>query len=179
MANTYDLRTEDCEPGVVAPEIPCETHNVAVKAVDALIYRIAQEMTRNQSSRVTAFSQDDIERIDQYYDKLLALIDAAGGSIADFHYLVVFPLAPMISTLPPVENDVVNSALGYLLGADMNLRISQSSRLNDGLLSQDSKDLVDAINKSRTLLSDIGNAFNPTDMPQSSPSQEVHLPTSS
>ena len=177
MANTMDLPTEDCTTRVVAPEVPCATHNVAVLNIDNQIYRIAQELTRNQTSRVTAFSADDLQRIDSYYAKLLSLINLCADTLMDYHWLVEWKLAPMISTLPPVENDVINSALAYLLGADMNLRVSQSARLNDGLLVQDKQDLVDAVNKSKSLIDAMATSFNPDDKPQSSPSQDVVHPT--
>ncbi len=179
MANTADLPTEGCETRVLAPEVPCATHNVAVLAIDGQIYRIAQELTRNQTSRVTAFSADDKERMDAYWAKLAELINICADTIMDYHWLVEFKLAPMISTLPPVENDVINTALAYLLGADMNLRVSQSTRLNDGLLSQDKKDLVDGVSKAKNLIDSMYVNWNPHDMPQSSPSQEVVLPTGS
>ncbi len=179
MANTFDLPTEGCETRVVAPEVPCATHNVSVLSIDNYIYRVAQEMTKNQSSRVTAFSADDISRINDYYAKLDDIINATGDTISDFHWLVQWKLAPMISTLPPVENDAVNAVLSYLLGADMNLRVSQSTRLNDGLLTQDKKDLQDAIAKSKSLFDQLAAQHNPHDMPQSSPSQPVVEPTGS
>ena len=178
MAHTADLPTEGCETRVLAPEVPCATHNVAVLNIYNQIYRIAQELTRNQTSRVTAFSADDKERMDAYWAKLAELINICGDTIMDYHWLVEWKLAPMISTLPPVENDVINSVLAYLLGADMNLRVSQSTRLNDGLLTQDKNDLVQAVEKSKNLLDTMYANYNPHDMPQSSPSQAVVLPTS-
>lgn len=179
MANTMDLPTEGCETRVVAPEVPCATHNACVLNIDNLIYRIAQELTRNQTSRVTAFSVDDKERMDAYWVKLQNLVNHCADSIMDFHWLVEWRLAPMISTLPPVENDTINAALTYLLGADMNLRISQSTRLNDGLLPQDKKDFVDASTKAKELIDLMYETANPTDMPQSSPSQAIVHPTGS
>lgn len=177
MANTADLPTEGCETRVLAPEVPCATHNVAVLNIDAQIYRIAQELTRNQTSRVTAFSADDKERMDAYWLKLTDLINICGDTIMDYHWLVEWKLAPMISTLTPVENDVINSALTYLLGADMNLRVSQSTRLNDGLLSTDKKDLLDGVVKAKSLIDTMYDSYSPHDMPQSSPSRDVVLPT--
>ncbi len=179
MANTFDLPSEGCETRLIAPDVPCATHNASVLAIDNYIYRVAQEMTKNQSSRVTSFSSDDIERINSYYAKLSDVIDATGDTISDFHWLVQFALAPLLTTIPPVENDAVNTVLTYLLGADMNLRVSQSTRLNDGLLPQDKKDLVDAIAKSKALFDTLASTHNPHDMPQSSPSQPVVEPTGS
>lgn len=177
MANTYDLPVENCEDRIIAPEVPCATHNVCVLSIDSYMWRIGQEMVRNVSSRVTAFSDDDIARIASYYDKLVALINATSTTIADFHFLVEFKLSPLLTELPMVENDTVNAVLNYLLGANVNMRISQSARLNDALLDQDRNDLLDAISKSRALFEAMVQNFNPQDMPQSSPSQPVVEPT--
>ncbi len=177
MAETMDLPTEGCDTKVVAPDVPCATHNVAVVSIDNQIYRIAQELTRNQTSRVTAFSADDKARIDSYYAKLLDLIDLCGDTLMDYHWLVQWQLAPLINTLDAVENDTINSAMAYLLGADMNLRVCQSTRLNDGLLAEDKKDLVDAVNKSKSLIDAMAENYNPHDMPQSAPSRGVVNPS--
>jgi hypothetical protein len=55
--------------------------------------------------------------------------------------------------------------------------VSQSARLNDGLLPTDKQDLVDAVNKSQGLI-DSFMARNPLDMPQSNPREPVAMPTS-
>lgn len=179
MPNTYDLPTDpsECEGGIVSPGLPCATHNVGIQIIDAQVYRISQEMTKNQSSRVTAFSPDDKERIDSFYDDLLAIIERVGNSISDFHGLIFWPLTDIVSVQMPVENEHVNAALAYLLNADFNMRISQSARLNDGLLASDKQDLVDAVNKSKTMVDEFYTTFNPMDMPQSNPRQPVVSPT--
>ena len=172
------LRTEGCSGNIVeAPGIPCETHNLAVLGIDERIWRITQEMTKNVSARVTAMSGDDKERIDSYYAALLNYIDNAGDSILDFHYLGRWTLTDLMGIQLPVENEAINAALQYLLGADMNLRASQSGRLNDGLLAQDKKDLVDAINKSKLMVDEAFANFNPIDAPQSNPRRDVVSPT--
>lgn len=180
MAYTGDLPTnpEDCVQGIVSPDIPCATHNVGVQVIDSLIFRFTQEMTKNQSSRVVAFSEDDKARIDSYYDELRAKINECGDSIMDFHGLVYWRLTDLIGIQLPVENETINASLSYLLNADYNLRVSQSSRLNDGLLVADKKDLVDAVNKSQALINSFYDRANPMDMPQSNPRHPVSIPTS-
>lgn len=179
MPNTYDLPTDpaECEGGIVSPGLPCATHNVGCQIIDSHIYRITQEMTKNQSSRVTAFSPDDKERIDSFYEDLLAIIERVGNSISDFHGLIFWPLTDIAGIQLPVENENVNAALAYLLNADFNMRISQSARLNDGILESDKKDLVDAVEKSRTMIDQFYTSFNPMDMPQSNPREAVVNPT--
>ena len=179
MPNTYDLPTnpEECQGQIISPDLPCATHNVCVQAIDNRIFRITQELTKNQSSRVTAFSNDDVTRINSYYDDLLRLVDIAGDSIADFHGLLFWPLSDLQSIQAPVENETVNTALSYLLNTDYNLRISQSARLNDGLLPQDKTDLVDAVNKSKSIIDDFVANSNPLDQPQSSPRENVSKPS--
>ncbi len=177
MANTFDLPTEDCEKVIVAPEVPCATHNMCVQNLDQRIYRIAQELTRQQSARATGMLDFDKARFDQYYTELLNFANAAGQNPQDFHWLILLPLAPMIDNLPPVENETINAAVTYLLGADLNLRVAQSTRLNDGLLPQDLEDFVNAVNKSKQMLDDgFSSNFNPMDMPQSSPSAGIRTP---
>ena len=177
MANTFDLPTEGCESQIVAPDVPCATHNLCVLGLDQRIYRLAQELNKQQSARITGLMDKDKARYDQYYDELLGFAATAGTDPQDFHWLVQYKLAPLIDELPPVENEAINTVLGYLLGADLNLRISQSTRLNDGLLPQDLEDFNDAVNKSKSLLDTaFGSALNPMDRPQSSPSQPVRTP---
>ena len=179
MPNTLDLPTnpEDCQGRIVSPDLPCATHNVAVQIIDARIYRITQELTKNQSSRVTGFSADDKERIDAYFADLLRVISEVGDTIMDFHGLLFWPLADIQGVQVPVENETVNACLSYLLNGDYNLRVSQSSRLNDGLLQTDKKDLVDAVNKAKLLVDQFFDNANPLDQPQSNPRQPVVSPT--
>ncbi len=177
MANTYDLPTEGCETKVVAPEVPCATHNLCVWNVDSRISRITQELTRNVSSRIVGFTQDDKDRIDSYYDELLRFINTSTANILDLHYLAEFKLVDFQLIAVTVENETVNSALAYLLGADINLRVSESTRMNDSLRDSDKTDLVDAINKSRAIIETFFQNDNPMDMPQSNPSAPVVDPT--
>ena len=107
---------------------------------------------------------------------LLRVIDEVAGTIMDFHGLIFWPLADIQAIQVPVENETVNAALSYLLNADYNLRISQSARLNDGLLSSDKTDLVDAVNKSKLMIDQFFTASNPLDQPQSNPRQPVVTP---
>ena len=172
------LKTEGCTGNAVeAPGIPCETHNLCVLGIDERIWRITQEMTKNVSGRVTAMSPMDKERIDSYYVALLAYINTAGDDMQDFHYLARFSLTDLMAIQMPVENEAINAALQYLLAADMNLRASQSGRLNDGLLETEKQDLINAINKSKTLIDDAYQNNNPMDMPQSNPRRDIVTPT--
>ncbi len=172
------LKTEGCSGVVVeAPGIPCETHNLCVLGIDERIWRITQELTKNVSARVTAMSDDDKARVDSYYAALLDYTDLAGDSMMDFAYLARFTLTDLMGIQLPVENEAINAALQYLLGADMNLRASQSGRLNDGLLAQDKNDLVNAINKSKAMIDNAFTGHNPMDMPQSNPRRDVVTPT--
>ena len=181
MPNTYDLPTDpdNCPSGVVSPSMPCATHNVAVTVIDSYIFRITQEMTKNVSARVTGFSADDKTRMDAFYNELLAKIDELGDTIMDFHGLIFWPLSDLASVQVPVENETINGSLSYLLNADYNLRVSQSARLNDGLLATDKKDLVDAIEKSKLLVDNFYERSNPLDMPQSNPRAPVVTPSGS
>ena len=181
MPNTYTLPTDpaDCQGAIVAPGMPCATFNVCIMGIDARIFRMTQEMTKNVSSRVTGFSADDKARIDAAYAELVEFADLAGGSIMDFHGLVQWPLSDISSVQAPVENETVNAALSYLWGADYNLRISQSARLNDGILETDLNDLQVAITKSKALVDAFYGSFNPMDMPQSNPRQAVVSPAHS
>ena len=177
MANSFGLPTEGCENRIVAPEVPCATHNICVWNIDSRISRILQELTRNVSSRVVGFTADDKARIDSYYVELLDFINTSTANILDLHYLVEFKLVDISLIATQVENEAVNSALAYLLGADINLRISQSTRMNDSLLESDKTDLVDAINKSKAVIDSFYTNHNPMDMPQSNPTEDVVMPT--
>lgn len=173
-----ELRTEGCEGNaIVAPGVPCETHNLCVLGIDTRVWRITQEMHKNISARVTAMSVDDKARIDSYYEALLAYVELSSSDMQDFHWLASFSLTNLVDIQLPVENESINAALQYLLGADLNLRISQSARLNDGLLAQDKNDFVNAVNKSKVILDAAYDNFNPLDMPQSNPRREVAQPT--
>jgi len=172
------LKTEGCsETEIEAPGIPCETHNICVWGVDERIWRMTQEMVKNVSARVYGLSADDKERMDSYYAELLAFVELCSASIMDFHYLARFPLTNLVGIQIPVENEAINSALHYLLAADMNLRASPSGRLNDGILAPDKKDLVDAINKSKAFIDQAYDDFNPMDQPQSNPRRDVATPS--
>ena len=80
MPNTYTLPTDpaDCQGAIVAPGMPCATFNVCIMGIDARIFRMTQEMTKNVSSRVTGFSADDKARIDAAYAELVEFADLAG-----------------------------------------------------------------------------------------------------
>ena len=178
MANTYSLPTDpaECEGAIVAPGMPCATFNVGIMGIDSRIFRMTQEMTKNISSRVTGFSEDDKQRIDSYYEELVTFVGLVGNSISDFHGLIQWPLSDIREVQTPVENETVNAALSYLWGADYNLRISQSARLNDGILETDQKDLLDAIAKSKALIDAFYTSYNPMDLPQSAPRANVVQP---
>lgn len=180
MPNTYTLPTDpsECEGTIVSPGLPCATFNLAVQILDGKIFRITQELTKNQSSRVTAFSDDDKLRIDAYYDELLRVVDEVGDTISDFHGLIQWPLSDLQGVQAPVENEIVNAALGYLWSADYNLRISQSARINDGLMINDKNDFVNAVNKSKQQIDGFFDSSNPMDMPQSNPRKPVISPAS-
>ena len=173
-----ELPTEGCEGNaIVAPGVPCATHNLCVLGVDQRIYRMTIEMTQSVSGRVSGMSADDKQRIDSYYAELIDYANNAGATLMDFHYLADMALTDLISIQLPTDNDGINTACQYLLGADINLRVSASSRLNDGILATDLKDFTDAVNKSKDLLDHIYNNYNPMDYPQSNPSQPVATPT--
>jgi hypothetical protein len=176
-AGGYILECPDPGYTGVHPEVPSCTHNVLVQSVDRRMHRIITELQRQVSGRVTALTADDKERIDQMYAWLLNHIEVGTASIMDFHYLTTFQLVPYEMHQPVVENSAVNSAVNYLVGANANIRISQSTRINDGMIDVDKKDLVDAINKSKTILDEEFALFNPLDLPQSSPSAAVATPT--
>jgi len=172
------LKTEGCtESSIEAPGVPCETHNLCVWGIDERIWRMTQEMTKGVSARVSGLSPDDKERMDSYYEELVAYINLAADSFMDFHYLARFPLTNLVGIQIPVENEAINSALHYLLAADMNLRASPSGRINDGLLAPDKKDLIDAVAKSKSFVEQAYNDFNPLDQPQSNPRREVVTPS--
>jgi len=172
------LKTEGCSGvSIDAPGIPCETHNLCVLGIDERIWRITQEMTKNVSGRVTAMSAMDNDRIDSYYAALLDYIERAGENMQDFHYLARFTLTDLMGIQMPVENEAINAALQYLMAADMNLRASQSGRLNDGLLSPEKDDLVNAVNKSKSMIDAAYSDHNPMDMPQSNPRRDIVTPT--
>ncbi len=172
------LKTENCsETEIEAPGIPCETHNICVWGVDERIWRMTQEMTKTVSARVSGITDDDKERWDSYYVELLEYIDVSTQTVMDFHYLARFPLTNLVGIQIPVENEAINSALHYLLAADMNLRASPSGRLNDSLLAPDKKDLVDAIVKSKSLVDTAYANSNPLDQPQSNPRRDVATPS--
>ena len=177
MANTWDLPSEGCTNAVVAPEVPCATHNLCILGIDNRIYRIMQEMSRNVSSRATGILEDDKERFDSYYAELLSFIELAGTGMQDFHYLVQFKLTDVMEVVINTENEAVNSAMHYLIGADITARISQSTRINDGLIASDKKDITDAVVKSKSMIDSMFDNFNPMDMPQSNPRQPVTMPT--
>ncbi len=173
-----ELPTEGCEGHqIVAPGVPCATNNLCVLGIDERIWRITQELTKNVSARVTAFSADDKERIDSYYASLLSFADNAGSDFLDLHYLAEFTLTDIVGAQVPVENEAINAAVQYLLGADINLRISQSSRINDGILPTDLDDFKTAVEKSKRMVDNAYDNFNPMDMPQSNPRRQVVNPT--
>ncbi len=173
-----ELPTEGCSGNtIVAPGVPCATNNLCVLGIDERIWRITQELTKNVSARVTAFSVDDKTRIDSYYQALLSYAQDAGSDFLDLHYLAEFTLTDLVAIQVPVENEAINAAVQYLLGADINLRISQSSRINDGMLPTDLQDFVQAVNKSKRLIDAAFDNFNPIDMPQSNPRRDLVNPT--
>ena len=45
MTSPADLPTEGCESKIVAPDVPCATHNVLVQALDIQLYRMIQEQS--------------------------------------------------------------------------------------------------------------------------------------
>ena len=173
-----ELPTEGCQGNsVLSPGVPCATYNVCVLGIDERIWRITQELRKNVSARVTAMSENDKKRIDSYYEMLIAYTELAAENMQDFHYQIEFALTDILAIQGPVENEAINSALQYLWGADVNLRQSQSARLNDGLLPQDKEDFLNAVKKSQSMVNNAFDNFNPLDMPQSNPRRAVVAPT--
>lgn len=179
MSNTYSLPTDpaDCAGGVVAPGIPCASHNLAVQIIDSKIYRMTQELTQCVSSRVTAIGADDKARIDAAFDDLYRVIDIAADTVTDSHGLLNWTLTDLEAVQMPVENEAINSATSYMMLGDYGLRISQSARINDGILADDKADLVGAMQKAQNGINDFFDNSNPMDMPQSSPRKPVSVPS--
>ena len=165
------------------PTPPTDTLNLGVQSIDARMFRIIHELTKNVSARVTAIDAPDKGRMDAYYGELLATIDNVGvagteSCTTDFHYLYRIPLTDIDAPILPVENEAINSAVMYLYGANINLRISQSTRRNDCLEQTDYDDLVAAVNKSKSWLDLFFADHTPLDMPQSHPQRDIVEPTS-
>ena len=121
MPNTWDLPTEGCENTMVAPGVPCATHNLCILGIDQRMNRIIQELTRSVSGRVTAMSPDDKGRLDQYYANLMTFITLTGSTFTDFHFLAQFKLTDLLSEAIRTENEAINSSLQYLVGANINM----------------------------------------------------------
>lgn len=180
MAAILDLPTEGCESAIIAPDVPCATHNVLVQALDTIIARVVQELIKAQSGRVTAMKPTDYERYMSYFKKIKDITNAYGSNEGiDSHYLIQLKLQPLDILVQRTENDDINLAVNYLLSADITLRISQSSRLNDGMISHDKQDFLEAIKKAETVIDNAFQVGNPMDMPQSSPSTDVVIPSGS
>ena len=178
MASTTDLPTEGCESKIVAPDVPCATHNVLIQALDIQIYRMIQELTKSQSGRVTAMKPTDHARFMKYFEKIIDMVNAFGNDEGiDSHYLVELKLTDLNILVQRVENDEVNLAASYLLSAAITLRISQSSRLNDGMIAPDREDFLEALKKAQAVLDNSFQNFNPQDMPQSTPRDPVAIPS--
>lgn len=152
MANSSQLPTEGCETKILAPETPCATRNLCVQQIDARIYRMVQELVAQTSGRVTGFTADDKTRIDQFYSNLLRFIEDVGNTVSDWKFFIEYKLEDIADVVINVQNETINSAVMYLVAADINLRSSQSTNINDGLLPTEKTDLVDAVNKSQTIV---------------------------
>jgi len=154
---------------IVAPTVPTNTANIAVRNIDIAMHRMMIEMTRIVSARATAFSDDDIAKIGKMYAWLENTIDTASASISDFHYWAEMPLTDIRATVIPTENPAIENAVLQMMGANVNLRISQSNRLNDGLTPADLTDLKEAIAKSKTYVDTFVASDNPLDLSHSNP----------
>ena len=161
---------------VISPVVPDKTSNGTVREIDEQIYRVAQEMTMMVSSRMTAITEDDKEKIDAYFVWLNRKLKTATTSITDFHFLAEMPLLNMTNITVGIENPAIQSAVQHLLLADVNLRTSQSNRLNDGLMPADKDDLSAAYAKAETYIVDFMGSDNPLDMSHSSPHEPVVVP---
>lgn len=178
MANITNLPTEDCNTAIVAPDVPCATHNVLVQALDTLIYRTIEELIKAQSGRVTAMKPADHVRYMSYFSKIADTVNRYGNNEGiDSHYLVNLKLTDLELLVQRTENDDINLAASYLTSAAITLRISQSSRLNDGMISHDAEDFLEAIKKAEAVIDNAFKVNNPMDMPQSSPGTDVVIPT--
>jgi len=154
---------------IVAPTVPTNTANIAVRNIDIAMHRMMIEMTRIVSARATAFSADDVTKISKMYAWLDNTIDTASASISDFHYWAEMPLTNIAEAVIPTENTAIENAVLQLMGANVNMRISQSNRLNDGLTPADLADLKDAIAKSKTYVDNFVATDNPLDLSHSNP----------
>jgi len=161
---------------VVAPEVPTNTHNLSVRNIDLALFRVTQEMTMMVSARATAITEDDKGKIDSYFAWLNNLVTTTTASVSDFHYNAVMPLSDIDSVVVQIENPAIQASVNQLLGANVNLRISQSNRLNDSLTPKDKDDLVHALAKAETYIDDFFTVDNPLDMNQSSPYAAVVAP---
>ena len=160
---------------IIAPEVPTNTHNLSVKYIDQVMFRIANEMVRSVSARATAISVDDAGKYTSYFKYLREVIETTSAEVTDFHYYAVMPLEDFTQILAVVENPAVNASVNQLVGSDVNLRISQSNRINDGLLPKDKEDLIAAILKAEKYLVAFQQS-NPLDMNHSSPYRDVVEP---
>jgi hypothetical protein len=154
---------------VVAPTVPTNTANLAIKNIDMALYRMTIEMTRMVSSRAAAISPDDKERIDSLFDWVNNTIQTSTATISDWHFLVSTPLTDFTAVIAPVENPALMNAINQLLGCDVNMRISASSRINDGMLAQDKQDLVDGIAKAQSYINSFYTEDNPLGLMQVMP----------
>jgi len=179
MANTFDLPVTGCETSIVAPDVPCATHNLLIQNLDVQIYRTIEELIRAQSGRVTGMRATDHARYMSYFAKIKDNVNRYGNDEGiDSHYLVILKLTDINLMVEKTENDDVNLAVSYLLSAAITLRISQSTRLNDGMKIHDKEDFLEAIDKAEAVIDNSFQVANPMDMPQSSPRTDVINPTS-
>lgn len=167
----------ECEALSIHPEIPCATNNTSIKNTDALIFRALHEMQRLDSARVQAFGEQDLARINAYYDNILTTFSVLADNQTDSKCLIPYPLPDLLVTFTEVENAVINAGIRYLIMADYGLRVSESGRLNDRILPHDRDDFVLAIEKGRTVMAAFVQNDNPLESPHSTPSRGVVLPS--
>jgi len=169
---------EQCDQaaGIIAPEVPCVVANADVDSLDEQIFRLMAELTRSESGRVSAIGDQDYGRIMSYFDRLAVKANEYAHFKGDGKVLIMWPLMDLSQSLVMTENSALNEANKALLQADYSLRVSESARMNDGLLSHDHADFMDLIAKARRQVESFYTGSNPTDYPQSSPRTEIVEP---
>jgi len=161
---------------IVAPEVPVSSNNIDVRIIDDSIYRTILELNAMVSARVAAVSPDDLERIKAHFAWMSNVVATATSSISDTHFLASVPLSDIESTVVPLENGAIQACVGHLLAADVNLRVSQSSRINSSLLDTDRADLLDVYAKALRYVTDFAASDNPLDRNRMSPRVQIVLP---
>jgi hypothetical protein len=153
------------------PQTPKSTYNTDVWSIVRRLNRVIVEVTKSQSSSVSATLPFDVARVKSYTASIKAFVDwVVAQPLLDLPETgpqeMPLPASPVI---PDMENESAHDIVNLLEIARDEVANSQSARLSTNLLKFDYDRLVAILEKINKFVDTYIGVAEPLDLPESSP----------